>query len=212
MLNNLKRSRQENGSFCGPCVMQMLLGSYGIEKTQGEIADAYAERDTVMREGIPLKGLAKALGKVEPGVIVWQKYNSSFEDIQALLTQNISVGFDWQGIFDRDEYGDDLFPGKLERFVSRWKKVPELTGDQGHYCIALEVSREKGYLRFADPYGHYAGKDRFVALWEFEERWWDDRLDKDESGKTIRVLEEKLIFVLTKQGDEFPASLGMEKL
>ena len=54
-------------------------------------------------------------------------------------------------------------------------------------------------MRFADPYGHYAGKDRYVALWEFEERWWDDRIDTDEKGKKVYVLEERLIFVVTKK-------------
>ncbi len=212
MIPQFVRSKQENGSYCGPAVMQMLLTSIGVEKTQSEIADAYASRDIVTREGIPVKGLIKALYKIGPSIQAWQKYNSSIEDIEKLLVQGVPVGFDWQGIFAGDEYGDDVLPTKWEELKNRFAKVPELKGDQGHYCIALEINREKGYMRFADPYGHYAGKDRFVALWEFEERWWDDRLDKDENGKTVRVVEEKLIFVLTKIGDDFPASLGMSKV
>lgn len=210
----MTRSRQETGSYCGPAVMQMLLSNLGISKTQKEIAEAYASHEVVMKEGIPLKGLVGAINTLNLDVCVWQKYNSSFDDIGKLINNGIPVAFDWQGIFSHDEYGDEYW-----NFKSKWKSwwelkrgVPQLSGDQGHYCIALEVNTEKGYLRFADPYGHYAGKDRFVALWEFEERWWDDRLDKDENGKVVRVLEEKLIFLLAKAGDDFPASLGMERV
>lgn len=210
---SFSRSRQETGSFCGPAVIQMMLSSLGIDKSQREISDAYAAYEVVMKEGIPLKGLAKSIKSLGLDVTVWQKYNSSVDDITKLIETGIPVGFDWQGIFDHDEYGDEYW-----NFKSRWKTwwevkrgIPQLSGDQGHYCIALEVNNEKGFLRFADPYGHYAGKDRFVALWEFEERWWDDRLDKDDQGNVIRVLEEKLIFVVTKKEDEFPLNLGMER-
>ena len=89
---------------------------------------------------------------------------------------------------------------------------PVAVGEQGHYCVALEVNKKKGYLRFADPYGHYAGKDRFVALWEFEERWWDDRIGKDARGKKIYVLEKRLIFVVAKKGDQKPAKFGMVEI
>lgn len=214
MIPQFVRYKQENGSYCGPAVVQMLLSSIGVEKTQSEIADAYASRDVVTREGIPVKGLIKAIKKIDPSVCAWQKYNSSLEDIEKLLAQGFPVGFDWQGIFDHDEYGDEYwnFQSKWKRTLNELRGVPQLTGDQGHYCIALEIDRAKGYLRFADPYGHYAGKDRFVALWELEERWWDDRLDKDENGKVVRVLEERLIFLLTKVDDTFPASLGMERM
>ena len=206
------RSRQETGSFCGPCVMQMLLSQFGILADQKEIVIACGAAETVMKAGIPPKQLILGIKKLYPEVAVWQKSNSNLEDIEKLISGGYLVAFDWQGIFAGDEYGDDVLPGFWEKVATRIKKEPVLLGDQGHYCIALEVNGGKGYLRFADPYGHYAGKDRFVALWEFEERWWDDRLDKDETGKIVRVIEERLIFVLTKMGDHFPASLGMEEV
>jgi len=206
------RSRQETGSYCGPAIVQMLVSQFDKQVDQKQIVEACGAAKTVMKLGIPLKSLVVGIKKLFPELVIWQKNNSSIEDIERLTSRGYLVVFDWQGIFQGDEYHDDQYDGKI---VSWWKKVmgePELKGDQGHYCIALEVNTEKGYLRFADPYGHYAGKDRFVALWELEERWWDDRLDRDEQGKVVRVLEEKLIFLLTKAGDDFPASLGMERV
>ncbi len=207
----MTRSRQETGSYCGPSVMQMLLSQYGVEVDQKSIVEACGATDTVMKSGIPLNVLIVGVKKLFPEFVVWQKSNSTVEDIQTLVEKGYLVAFDWQGIFSHDEYGDDVLPTKWEEFRNWIAKIPELKGSQGHYCIALEVNMKKGYLRFADPYGHYAGFDRFVAMWEFEERWWDDRLDKDEKGKVVRVLEERLVFVLTKKEDRFPASLGMEK-
>lgn len=214
MIPQFIRSKQETGSYCGPSVMQMLLSAVGETISQESIALAYASKDVVMREGIPLVGLGKTIKKLFPELVVWQKYNSEVKDIELLVNSGHVVAFDWQGIFDHDEYGDEYwnFQSKWKRQWEKFRGVPQLSGDQGHYCIALEVNREKGYLRFADPYGHYASKDRFVALWEFEERWWDDRLDKDENNKVVRVVVERLIFLVTKAEDTFPESLGMERV
>ncbi|KKU33034.1 hypothetical protein A3K29_05155 [Candidatus Collierbacteria bacterium RIFOXYB2_FULL_46_14] len=207
----LSRARQETGSYCGPAVMQMLVSSLGLSLDQEAIVDACKARDTVQRLGLPLVDLAKGLRKIYPELMVWQKEDSSVEDIHKLLEAGYIVGVDWQGIFNSDEYGDDAV-NKWSDFWNKITGVPEIKGEQGHYCVALEVNKKKGYLRFADPYGHYAGKDRFVALWEFEERWWDDRIGKDARGKKIYVLEKRLIFVVAKKGDQKPAKFGMVEI
>ena len=199
MMSDFIRARQENGSYCGPAVMQMLLSGIGLSVSQESVVQACGAERSVMKVGIPLTELAIGITKMFPELAVWEKRHSSIEDIKNLLELGYLVAFDWQGIFQGDEYHDDEHDGKLITWWKRLKGEPELKGDQGHYCIALEVNSEKGYLRFADPYGHYAGKDRYVALWEFEERWWDDRIDTDEKGKKVYVLEERLIFVVTKK-------------
>src|SRR3989344_5318099 len=189
----LSRARQETGSYCGPAVMQMLVSSLGLSMDQETLVDACKARKTVMSEGIPLVDLSKGLKIIYPELVVWQKENSSVDDIQKLLEAGYFVGVDWQGIFNSDEYGDEIWNSN-DKLMQWWKKVihePIAVGDQGHYCVALEVNKKKGYLRFADPYGHYAGKDRFVALWEFEERWWDDRLDRDTQGRKKDVFEDR---------------------
>lgn len=214
-MSNFVRSRQESGSYCGPAVLQMLLSNLRVNISQKAIADAYASDDVVMREGIPLVGLAKSLKKIASRFQVWQKYNATVEDIYTLLDRNLLVGFDWQGIFTEDEYGDEYwnYQSRLKQHWEKIRGIPQLKGDQGHYCIALEVNKKKGYLRFADPYGHYAGKDRFVALWELEERWWDDRIDLNKkTNKKSYVMEQRLIFVVTLKGDKRPEKVGMEKV
>lgn len=208
---NFKRTKQETGSYCGPAVFEMLVSAHGLELDQERMVDACGARSSVMKVGITLKDLAKGLRNLHPELVVWQKLETRLEDIATLLTNNYLVGVDWQGIFTGDEYEDDE-EDKWENFWDKVSRSPVLTGTQGHYCIALEIDLDKGFLRFADPYGHYAGKDRFVATWEFEERWWDDRVDRDEKGKKIRVVENRLMFLVTKVGDEFPTTIGMERV
>ncbi len=212
---NFKRVMQKTGSYCGPAVFEMLVSQYGLELDQERMVEACGARNTVMKEGVPLVGLAKGLKSVYPELAVWQKSHSSLVDIKTLVDKDYLVGFDWQGVFTTDEYGDEIWNTK-DRVGAWWKREikgePVEKGDQGHYCIALEIDLEKGFLRFADPYGHYAGKDRFVATWEFEERWWDDRIDTDEAGKKMYVLESRLMFLVAKKGDEFPGTLGMTRV
>lgn len=208
---NIPRSKQLTGSYCGPAVFEMLVSSLGKTVYQEAIVDASEAREKVMKVGITLNELSKGLAKLHPDLKVWGKTNSKLDDVQKLLELGYPVAVDWQGIFTRDEYEDDEYD-KWGDFWDRMTGAPVLKGDQGHYCVALEIDLKKGYLRFADPYGHYAGKDRFVALWEFEERWWDDRIDKDERGRKKYVLENRLMFLITTKEDKFPATLGMSKV
>lgn len=212
---NFKRVKQETGSYCGPAVFEMLVSAHGLDLDQESMVEACNAKETVMKEGIPLIGLAKGLVRIFPDLIVWQKSYSRLTDMKTLVDKDYLVGFDWQGIFSANEYGDEIWNTK-DKVEAWWRREikgePVEKGDQGHYCIALEIDLDKGFLRFADPYGHYAGKDRFVATCEFEERWWDDRIDKDEKGKKVYVLESRLMFLVAKKGDEFPASLGMERV
>lgn len=213
-MNNFIRARQENGSYCGPAVIQMLLSGIDLSVDQETITNTYGSKDLVMKEGIPLIGLAKVIRKLFPEVEVWQKDKTTIQELKNLVDAGYVVGFDWQGIFNSDEYGDEYwnFQSRWKEKWKQWRGIPTLKGDQGHYCIALGVDIEKGYLRFADPYGHYAGKDRYVALWEFEERWWDDRIDTDEKENKVYVLEERLVFIVTSKEDQKPGEMGMVRV
>lgn len=206
------RVKQKTGSYCGPAVFEMLVSGHGLSLDQEQMVSASGARETVMKVGIPLIDLAKGLQNIYPDLVVWQKTDSRLEDLVTLLKNKYLVAVDWQGIFTADEYGDDEPIGRWEDLSRKLSKVPELKGNQGHYCIAVEIDTKKGYLRFADPYGHYAGKDRFVATWEFEERWWDDRYDTNSEVKKKYVYKNRLMFLVTKKGDKFPASLGMTKV
>ncbi len=189
----------------------MLVSAFGLSLRQEDMVEASGARNTVMKVGIPLEDLAKGLKKTYPELVVWQKLGGTVEEINALSNKGYLVAVDWQGIFAEDEYGDD----EEDRWGKVWNKVakvPEMKGTQGHYCIVLEVNQKKGYLRFVDPYGHYAGQDRFIAIWEFLERWWDDKVVPVGRLKKQYVVEDRLMFLVAKKGDKTPASLGMKRV
>ena len=214
MVNLAKRVRQETGSFCGPAVIEMLLAVYGKEVTQAQVVEACNASKTVMKEGIPLRDLAIGVKKLFSDLVVWEKQNSSVEEIKVLVDKGYPVAVDWQGIFTTDEYGDEIWNSKdrVSGWWARVTKAPVSVGDQGHYCVVTEVSTKKGVLKYVDPYGHYAGKDRFVAIWEFEERWWDDRLERSAERKMGVVLENKLMFVVAPKTDVFLKTVGMTRI
>jgi hypothetical protein len=187
------------------------VSGLALKLDQEEMVDAAGARKSVMTKGITLIDLAKGLRKLHPDLVVWGRTNSTIEELQKLREAGYLVAVDWQGIFTADEYGDDEY----DRWGELWDKItgaPILKGGQGHYCVALEVNIKKGYLKFADPYGHYAGKNRFVALWEFEERWWDDRIDIDEKGKKKYILENRLMFLVAQKGDNKPKETGLVEI
>ncbi len=203
-----EKIRQETGSYCGPAVIEMLVKNIGRSVAQKEIVVAAEAENYVMKEGIPLIDLAKGVKKLFPDLVVWEKQNSSLEEIKKLVEAGYPVAVDWQGIFTADEYKDDV-EDKWSAFWNKLGKGLTLNGDQGHYCIVIDIDLEEGFVKFVDPYGHYAGKTRFVATWEFEERWWDDRLGKGEAGKKTVILENKLMFVIASKSDSFLETVGM---
>jgi hypothetical protein len=214
MVDITVKARQETGSFCGPAVIETLLGHLGRKVSQLEVVEACEAKTTVMKDGISLVGLAKGVKKLFPDLQVWEKQNSSISDIYSLVEHGYPVAVDWQGVFTTDEYGDEIWNtrDKFRLWLSKVKKEPVGKGDQGHYCIVTDVDQAKGYIRFVDPYGHYAGKDRFLATWEFEERWWDDRIGIDQNGKKSLIIENKLMFVIVPITDTFIQTMGMSRV
>lgn len=209
-LRKIVRKRQVTGSYCGPAVMAMLLSVFGKRLSQTELVDATGMKEVVMKDGITLKELAGGLKKLYPDYVVWVKMGSKIEDLYRMIKAGYLVGVDWQGVFDRDEYGDDEEEGRIRTAFRKLIGEPFLEGLQGHYCIVTGVNLKEGFIKFIDPYGHYSGRDRFIATWEFEERWWDDRIDIGEDGKKKYVLEKKMAFVVTTKGDRKPEKLGMK--
>lgn len=214
MIDIQKKVRQETGSYCGPAVVEMLVGNLGKTVTQVEVVEACEAKETVMEFGIPLVDLAKGVKRLFPRLAIWEKHSSTIEDIKAMVDAGYPVVVDWQGIFTEDEYGDEIWNtrNKFGSLVSKFKKEPVSIGDQGHYCIVVDIDIKKGFMEFVDPYGHYAGKSRFVAIWEFEERWWDDRIGLDKDGKKKLIVENKLMFVISVRSDSFLKTVGMKKV
>lgn len=214
MVDLKHKIRQETGAYCGPAVIQMLVAQLGKEVSQVQIVEACGAKDTVMELGIPLVELAAGVKKLNLDLQVWEKQSASVSEIKQLVDAGYPVAVDWQGIFTADEYGDEIWVTKnrFREWLDKYRKIPVAVGDQGHYCIVVEIDSMKGFIKFVDPYGHYAGKERFVAIWEFEERWWDDRVGKDENGKDVVILENRLMFLIAVATDTFPESVGMKRI
>lgn len=211
----LNKLRQETGYYCGPAVLSMLLNGLGKDVEQSAIVSAAKlEPKEVSLNGMEIGNLAMAVKSLFADLQVWCKRESSIRDIMGLLKAGMPVAVDWQGVFDHDEYGDELWHHStpLSRFFGKFNNDPETTGDQGHYVVVVDLDIEAGWVKFVDPYGHYAGKERFLATWEFEERWWDDRLGLDESGKKVRILENRLLFVVTSVDAPPPEELELVKV
>lgn len=210
----LSREKQITGSHCGAGVMSMLVSAKGQVLDQEEFVESCGATKTIGERGLEVSEMAVGLKKILPKYRIWKKTEAKLSDIQKLLDYGYLVGVDWQGIFDHDEY--DEIKGwapieSLKNFKKKLTREPEPEGDQGHYCVVLEINREKGYIRFADPYGHYAGRDRFIATWEFRERWWDDTVVKV-GGKSEYMYVERLLFVIADKKDERLIGLGLEKV
>jgi len=213
-LPELKRVRQKTGSYCGPAVLEMLVSNLGLELNQESLVDASGGREVIMKEGASLPSMSYGLKRLYPDLRVWKMNEAKIDDLQVLLEKGYYVAVDWQGIFYKDEYGDELWnsTNKIADWLKKIKHEPEAIGYEGHYCVVLEININKGYLRFADPYGEFATRDRFVAIGEFETRWWDDRLAMDSTGKKVRVVENRLLFVVTEKEDKIPEELGLVEI
>lgn len=211
-MKTFKRVRQKTGSYCGPAVFEMLVSSYGLDLDQESLVDAGEARSTIMKVGMQLPKLAQGLSKLYPDLRVWKKNDAKIGDLTTILTKGYVVAVDWQGVFDGDEYGDDEEEGRWEGLLEKFSGLPELKGTQGHYSVVLEVNEKKGYVKMADPYGHFAGKDRFISIWEFEDRWWDDAIERNDTGRKKYVFENREMFIVAKKEDELPEKLGMERV
>lgn len=204
----LERVRQENGSYCGPAVVKILLSHYGIEVTQEEIVNAGSTREHAIVNGMSLEKLADAVKKTHPEMSLWVKRNASLYDLEKMVRVfNYPVVVNWQGIFELD----DEYEEGLSNVASEFDD-PMLKGDQGHYCVVIDVDRSNNHIRMMDPYGHYSERDRFIEVQEFMNRWWDDRMDKNPDGSKKYVYENRLMFVIVPKGVRVPESLGMEEV
>ena len=207
----LTRSKQSTGSYCGPAVLQILLSHYGVEMDQEWIVDGASCRNTIMDRGMSVELLAKAIKNTVPGMSFWMKMNSEISDLDMLLGEyKFPVAVNWQGEFETVDYeiGDEPL-GSSETLEVDSDTEDKLKGDQGHYSVLTDINLMGGYVRVADPYGHYAGKDRFFAVEDFSARWWDDRYDYLPNGEKKYIYVNRLMFTLLPSNLRWPAELGM---
>jgi len=212
----INRARQLTESYCGAATIQMLLSHYGIEVHQEEVVDAAGVRATVEIHGMSIAEMAKAVKTLTPQMKFWVKRNGTVSDLKKVLREyNYPVGIDWQGIFEvADEYDGTSYVGVNEQSLAEAGYSNESNdGEHGHYCVAVDVDTNENYIQLADPYGHYADRDRFIRLQEFINRWWDRDVRVDpKTGKKTTIEEYRPFFVILPESIVFPEEMGMTEM
>lgn len=202
---NLKRVRQETSAYCGPAVLEMLFSHFGIEVNQKQILSAARIDESRVKEyGMSPPDLALATKNLPVGFNFWYKTDATASDlVQVIRLYNYPAGVNWQGIFtleDNNDYNDNssfTYGGEED--------------DEGHYSVVTDIDTVSNYIRVADPYGHYAGRDRIFSIVEFEKRWWDETNEIDPITQKQRwVYYHRLMFLVLPQTITFPADLGMK--
>jgi len=208
-LRRIGRVRQNTGSYCGPATVQILAAHFGVALDQEQIVDAAGIRSTISLRGMSAEQMAKAVKNLMPGYSFWMKMYGTLGDIEKMVRVfNYPVGVNWQGIFERQEYVDDLSEAQREEYIDE----PMCRGEEGHYAAVVDLDRGGNHLRIMDPYGHYAEADRFVNLQEFENRWWDDRMDYFDDGTKKYFYANRLMFAIVPKGVKLPEEIGMREI
>lgn len=132
-----------NNSYCGPAVLKIVFGYYGINRSEEELAKI-SEWDKDL--GIDDKSIKKTGEQLGFKVII--KNNSTFEDIESWLKKGIPVIVNWftRG---RSDYLDSAVP-------------------DGHYSVVAGLDDRFIYLQ--DP---EIGKIRKLDKEDFLAVWFD---------------------------------------
>jgi ABC-type bacteriocin/lantibiotic exporter with double-glycine peptidase domain len=143
--------------YCGPAVLKMILGYYGIEKSEEELAELVGATNY---NGTDDKSISKVLKKFELNCEV--KNNSNFLDIQKYLDSDIPVIVDW--------------------FTRGRADYPDSAVADGHYSIVVGLDDKFIYLQ--DP---EIGKLRKLARNDFLKVWFDFTGEFLESPKQMII-------------------------
>lgn len=146
-----------HSGMCGPASLKMVLGYWGISKTEKKLAELLNTQTNLGTSDSDLKRVAEALGlKVE--VVNF----SSLEDISSWLDKKVPVIVNWftRG---RSDYSDS--------------EVPD-----GHYSVVVGLGSEYIYLQ--DP---EIGTLRKVGREDFLKVWFDFRGEQITSWKEMIV-------------------------
>mgnify|MGYP000271131883 CR=1 FL=1 len=184
--SKMRRDRQISSSHCGPAVLSTLFSFLDVYVSQRKITNSLRVKNKIKKYGVTVPELAKAAkiyGK-KNDLLFWKKSKSTISNLDLIVNKyGYPVGVEWQGVFYEDE--DE---------------------DNGHYSVVTAINKKLGSIRLFDPYYKFADTDRKFKIKDFVRRWWDTNLIK---GRTIR--DERMMFVITPNGVDFPKKLGMIK-
>lgn len=133
-----------HADMCGPASLKIVLGYYGVDKKEKEIAKMAGDFKKGL--GIDDKGIKKAAEKLGFKVII--KNNSNFKDIQKWLDREVPVIVNW--------------------FTRGRNDYPESETADGHYSVVAGLDNKFIYLQ--DP---EVGKMRKIEKSNFMRVWFD---------------------------------------
>lgn len=181
----MSRLKQIDVYSCGPAVIAMLYSFFGIKVSQKGLISSLRVKNKIKKFGLSVKDMARAskiIGK--SAYAFWKKSDAKVGDLATIVNKyKHPVAIEWQGVFYENE--DE---------------------DNGHYCIITKIDKKTGTLRLADPYSNFAGVDRKFEIKTFNGRWWDENIIH---GR--RIIDKKVMFVITPKGTSWPKKLGMKK-
>ena len=195
----LPRLSQDNPFYCGPAVIQMLLGFLGYSITQDDLVKSAGITNRVRLHGTTLKDMGHMIGILYPELQFWFKFNSSIIEVSKLVNiHNYPVGVEWQGLFEWSDDDDDLYEDEDD------------DDDPGHYSVITKIDTHNNIVQIADPDRHYAGKDRQFTILGFEHRWWDiNNVFDPITGHSTEVDDNHAMFIITPIYETFPESIQM---
>jgi len=132
-----------NAGMCGPASLKIVLGYYGIEKSEKELAEMCGHDSEL---GIDDEGIKKAAENLGFGVEI--KNESNFKDIEEWLDRKVPVIVDW--------------------FTRGRQDYPESEVADGHYSVVAGLDEDNIYLQ--DP---EIGKIRKIEKNDFMKVWFD---------------------------------------
>jgi ABC-type bacteriocin/lantibiotic exporter with double-glycine peptidase domain len=127
----LKTFKQSKG-YCGPASLKMVLGFYGINKSEDYLAKI---TKSSRKKGCDEKNIVRAAEKF--GLKGYVKYNSSIKELKKLIKKGIPVIVDWfspqenghysvvvgfnkDNIFLADPHFGKIMKHKINWFEERW--------------------------------------------------------------------------------------------
>ncbi len=187
----MKRVKQISVYHCGPAVLAALYSYLGIKVSQRGLVHSIRAQNKIKSFGMSVAELGKAAKIAGRGsASFWRKNNAKVSDLDLAINKyKYPVGVEWQGIFY--EHEDE---------------------DSGHYGIITRLDKKSGFLRLADSFYLFAGVDRKFKIKEFTGRWWDQN-EISVAGTTRKrtIVDNKVMFVITPEGESWPKKLGMKK-
>lgn len=188
----IKKVCQISESHCGPAVLEMLLRYLGKRRTQKTITKYCRIKSTIKGHGARVDQLSRAIIKMYPSLRLWYKKNSRISEIKEIVQNyRYPVAVEWQGLFEifEEETDDDL----------------------GHYAVVVGFDEIKEKIVLSDPYKHYCHKLRYLKVSRFVRRWWDINEIKTSEGKTRKIRDHRLFFLVLPEELDFPKKFGMKK-